>query len=367
MLPWPTEPGLRQVGEPGPTSPVLLTCNYDFTVRQLMRALRGQDAWLVVAPAKGINVWCAAAGGHLTTHQVVTALKTSGIEDRVQHRRVILPQLAATGVIGLQVFRRCHWQVSFGPVRAGDLPRYLASGEEKTDTMRRVRFGPRERLEMAVVWAAPLALLVGGVSAWLRPGWCLPLVGGAIASSVTTFLVYDRIPGPRRALLSAMALALALCGTALAGGGGAALLAAATASLGFCALLTFDYAGNTPLEGGSHFEGQQWKVTLDGERCAGVFRCVEVCPEDCFEKPASGRVVSLAHEDRCIRCGACVVQCPKDALFFTAEDGRRIAPEVIRSFKLNLLGQRAVPAGAPDEGTPQSSGMRGSRDERPPP
>ena len=74
LFPWPTETGLRRIGEPDETSPVLLTGNYDLTVRRLVRALGDCDVWLLVAPSGGINVWCAAAGGHLTTHQVVTAL-----------------------------------------------------------------------------------------------------------------------------------------------------------------------------------------------------------------------------------------------------------------------------------------------------
>ena len=52
--------------------------------------------------------------------------------------------------------------------------------------------------------------------------------------------------------------------------------------------------------------------------------------------------VELAHDDRCIRCGACVVQCPKDALYFEDQNGARIEPEAIRKFKLNLLGKRSV-------------------------
>ena len=71
LFPWPTEPGLRRVGAPGAFSPVIVTGNYDLTVRRLMRALQGLDAWVVVAPSSGINVWCAASGGLLTTHQVV--------------------------------------------------------------------------------------------------------------------------------------------------------------------------------------------------------------------------------------------------------------------------------------------------------
>ena len=51
------------------------------------------------------------------------------------------------------------------------------------------------------------------------------------------------------------------------------------------------------------------------------------------------------HDDRCIRCGACVVQCPVDALAFEDESGARVEPDVVRRFKLNLLGKRSVDAG----------------------
>ena len=50
------------------------------------------------------------------------------------------------------------------------------------------------------------------------------------------------------------------------------------------ALLTFDYPGSTPIEGGAHFAERDWQVALDRERCRGVFACWEVCPEACFEK-----------------------------------------------------------------------------------
>jgi ferredoxin len=324
LFPWPTEPGLRPVGEPGAHSPVIVTGNYDLTVRRLLRALQGLDCWVVVAPSGGINVWCAASGGLLTTHQVVTALKTSGIAERVRHRRAILPQLAATGVLPRDVTRRCGWRTRFGPVRADDLPDYLATGR-KTDAMRHVRFGPGERLEMAVAWAAPAAVVVALTCALLRPAWTLPGVALAIGLALAVFFLFDRLPEPRRLLLSAGASATALALTALAGGAGAALLAAGLAAPALCALLTFDYAGSTPLEG-----------------CKGVYSCWEVCPEACFEKCDEVRQVAFAHEERCIRCGACIVQCPLDALAFESEVGERIDPDVIRRFKLDLLGRRRV-------------------------
>ncbi len=345
ILPWPTEAGLRRVGNPGPESPVLVTGNYDLTVRRVCRALDGFDAWLVVAPSGGINVWCAAAGGHLTTHQVVTALKTSGVEDCVRHRRAILPQLAATGVQAREVSRRCGWKLRFGPVYAADLPDYLRAREKKSEEMRRVRFGLAERLEMAAMWAAPTGLVIGLGVLPFRPSWSLPLVALVSALSVAVFLGYDRLRGPRRAILAGIAVAASMLAVAGAGGSIAALIAAPVASLALVGLLTFDYTGSTPLEGGSHFDSIRWKITLDRERCKGVYSCWEVCPEACFDKQPEMRKVELAYDERCVKCGACVVQCPQDALFFTDEEGGRIEPETIRRYKLNLMGARQVEAG----------------------
>jgi NAD-dependent dihydropyrimidine dehydrogenase PreA subunit len=352
LFPWPTEPGLRQVGRPDASSPVVLTGNYDLTVRRLVRALEGCDAWLLVAPSGGINVWCAAAGGHLTTHQVVTALKTSGVAEKVSHRRVILPQLAATGVLALDVFRRSRWTVRFGPVHMNDLPDYFElalapapAKDEKTDSMRRVQFPLRDRLEMAVMWGAPASIATGGLCLWLEPAWALPLSLLIVSMSIAVFTLYDRLGKARRWILLAGSVLLSVGVTAVAGAGLPAILASFASPVLLTAILTYDYAGSTPLEGGSHFEERKWQITLDEDRCEGVFRCWEVCPEACFEKLVEKRKVSLAHDDRCIRCGACVVQCPKDALFFEDASGARIDPSVIRKFKLNLLGTRAVDAG----------------------
>ena len=345
LAPWPTEPGLRQIGKPGPLSPVLVTCNFDLTVRRVMRAMRGTDSWLVVAPSSGINVWCEASGGHLITHQVVTALKTSGVAERVQHRRAILPQLAATGVIAREVERRSRWQVKFGPVYAKDIPRYLAQHEKKTDDMRHVRFGIRERLEMAVTWAVPMTLLAAIALFFLRPPWLLPMIVMVWLLAITVFTLYDRLLGQRFLLLALAASLVSLGLAAIAGARLSALIAAPLASIAISGLLTFDYTGSTPIEGGSHFKEARWHITLDAERCKGVYFCWQVCPEACFEKREELRKVEISHSDRCIRCGACVVQCPTDALSFEDERGSRIEPATIRRFKLNLLGQRTVDAG----------------------
>ena len=41
--------------------------------------------------------------------------------------------------------------------------------------------------------------------------------------------------------------------------------------------------------------------------------CVVVCPADCFYE---GEHMLFIHPDECIDCGACVTECPVEAIFF---------------------------------------------------
>jgi len=50
--------------------------------------------------------------------------------------------------------------------------------------------------------------------------------------------------------------------------------------------------------------------------------------------------ILLLHAGRCEQCGACIVQCPTDALAFVPPGGEQVPPEAIRRYKLNLLGRR---------------------------
>lgn len=342
LVPVPTRPGVRVIGKPDRSSPVLLTGNYDLTVRRMRRALRGLNAYLIVANSHGVNVWCAASGGHLGTHQVVTALKLARLETRVSHRLVIVPQLAATGVESGEVRRRTGWTVRFGPVEAYDIPTYLAAGKEKTPAMRQVRFDWRHRLEMAAAWATPISLLVGAVG-WRHLAGVMALVWGL---ALAVFFLFDRLPLSDRGRRLLMGLGgLTATNTILAVAGGFTP-AAATVWSGVTVvvvwLLTFDVAGSSPTAPAGAFEERHFTVTLDVDRCVGAYTCWAVCPEAVFDKVPDLRKVAIAHGDRCIRCGACLVQCPRDALSFETPDGRRVGPETIRRFKLNLMGRRAA-------------------------
>jgi len=130
-VPSPVETGLRVFGNLDENSPVFLTCNYDLTVKRVSKHLKGLDCYLLVAPSRGINVWCASCGGELNEFSVISAIKTSGISEKVNHRVLIAPQLSAPGIDVKKVKKETGWNVKFGPVYAKDIPEYVRNNFKK--------------------------------------------------------------------------------------------------------------------------------------------------------------------------------------------------------------------------------------------
>ncbi|MDB4285547.1 hypothetical protein N9903_01430, partial [bacterium] len=85
----------------------------------------------------------------------------------------ILPQLGGPGIAAHEVKKRSGFGVLYGPVRAEDLPRFLAAGLKADDGMRRVTFTTAERLVLvpmelvpALRGSVPLLIIL-----WLLGGW----------------------------------------------------------------------------------------------------------------------------------------------------------------------------------------------------
>jgi NAD-dependent dihydropyrimidine dehydrogenase PreA subunit len=53
-------------------------------------------------------------------------------------------------------------------------------------------------------------------------------------------------------------------------------------------------------------------IELDPKRCNGCRICLLVCPHPVFG-PGNG-TVEIRERDACIECGACVTNCPEEAL-----------------------------------------------------
>jgi len=91
-------PGLYAVGTPGPESEVFVTANYKLTFDILRKNMTGLNVWILVLDTKGVNVWCAAGKGTFGTKELVSRIRLVSLERIVNHKRLILPQLGATGV-----------------------------------------------------------------------------------------------------------------------------------------------------------------------------------------------------------------------------------------------------------------------------
>ena len=149
-------PGLYCVGEPTIRSPVLVTANYKLSFDALRKELAGINAWLLVIDTRGINVWCAAGKGTFSAEEIAHQVHKAKLDQIVDHREILLPQLAANGVAAHELKRLCGFRGRFGPIQASDLPKFLQAGEAD-EGMRTVTFSLRERavlipLEICMLW-----------------------------------------------------------------------------------------------------------------------------------------------------------------------------------------------------------------------
>lgn len=145
------EPGLYKTGNPDSESDVFVSANYKLSFDILRKNLKGIDAWILVLDTKGINVWCAAGKGTLGTKELILRIMQSNLYKIVSHRRLILPQLSATGVSGFIVKEVTGFNVKFGPVRASDIKQYINAGYKKTEENRQVHFKLKDRIILTPV------------------------------------------------------------------------------------------------------------------------------------------------------------------------------------------------------------------------
>lgn len=253
-------PGLYRLGNPDSQSPVLVTCNYKFTVDTVRHDCAGLDYWLLVLDTRGINVWCAAGKGSFGTAELIRRIEKTALAAYVEHRRLILPQLGAPGVSAPEVLAKSGWRISWGPVRSADIPAFLQAGLKKDAAMSTVCFSWRDRLRVAPMeirqsWPLPLAALVLAVLAYFLRHYGLPArplasfaatAGIWLTGSLLFPLLLPILPGKAFALKGILpGLAWGLAASWLFSAGwlyGSALTLASVATVSF---LGMNFTGST--------------------------------------------------------------------------------------------------------------------------
>jgi len=119
------EPGLRVFGKPDENSPVMFTTNYALTYFTVQSDIEsgGADSYLIVVDTEGLSVQSAIAGRRLTSDMVADALKETGVEQRVKHRHLIIPGMAAR--LSGEIEDLSKWHVMVGPTDSSGIPKFL--------------------------------------------------------------------------------------------------------------------------------------------------------------------------------------------------------------------------------------------------
>jgi len=125
------DPGLYTFGELDENTPVLLTTNFSLTFYTVEGDLKSGDAncYLLVLDTDGRAVDVSVAGNQFTGKAVADLIKESGIEDKVSHRKLIIPGLGAP--VSGDIEDESGWEVAVGPRDSSQAPDYLNKIKEE--------------------------------------------------------------------------------------------------------------------------------------------------------------------------------------------------------------------------------------------
>ncbi len=122
------QPGIYEINNPKPDSPVLVTTNFSITYFSVANEVEssGMPAWLVVCDAEGMSVLTAWAAGKFDAERIAKSVKAFHVADKVNRLRLVIPGHVAvlSGEIEAEL---PDWEIRVGPREALDLPKFMKS------------------------------------------------------------------------------------------------------------------------------------------------------------------------------------------------------------------------------------------------
>jgi CO dehydrogenase/acetyl-CoA synthase gamma subunit (corrinoid Fe-S protein) len=122
-------PGVIRIGTPNESSPVMVTCNFQETVRILEKILEAcaVRGYLLMSDTKGYSVDNAIEEKRFAPFEILKAIDQSEVGSFVTHRNLIIPGLARH--ISSQIKQTTGWEVIVGPVSGFEIPLFLIKEE----------------------------------------------------------------------------------------------------------------------------------------------------------------------------------------------------------------------------------------------
>jgi len=120
------QPGIYEINSPQADSPLMVTTNFSITYFSVANEVDGSGlpGWLLVADAEGMSVLTAWAAGKFDAERIAKSVETTGIEEKIGHRKLIIPGHVAV-LMGEIEEELPGWEILVGPREAVDLPGYL--------------------------------------------------------------------------------------------------------------------------------------------------------------------------------------------------------------------------------------------------
>ncbi len=113
------------IGEVTADSPVIFTTNFSLTYYSVESDVEASrvPCYILVVDTEGTSVLTAYSGDKLNDQIVNQAIKKSGLEDMVSHRKLIIPGYVA--VMSGKLEETSGWEIAVGPRESSLLPKYL--------------------------------------------------------------------------------------------------------------------------------------------------------------------------------------------------------------------------------------------------
>jgi acetyl-CoA decarbonylase/synthase complex subunit gamma len=121
-----TTQGIYEINNPTADSPLMVTSNFSLTYFIVSGEIENSKvpAYLYVKDTEGLSVMTAWAAGKFSADIIGPAIKKSGIEDKIKHRKLIIPGYIAAESGGLEE-ELPDWEIQVGPRDAAHLTPYL--------------------------------------------------------------------------------------------------------------------------------------------------------------------------------------------------------------------------------------------------
>jgi acetyl-CoA decarbonylase/synthase complex subunit gamma len=125
--PMTVEEKVYEIGNPDETAPVLISTNYalDFFIVSAAIEEGTVPAYLCIKDTGGIGVLAAWTSGKFTGEAIADYIKKFHIEEKVRHRKIIIPGVAQKLKEELEE-EMPGWEIILGPHEGSDIPKFLA-------------------------------------------------------------------------------------------------------------------------------------------------------------------------------------------------------------------------------------------------